>query len=218
MTISPDTKRERRRACVHTVRVWDERWLARFGGPDAGKKSRRFDFKLGVNLIIGPNGSGKSSLLELIWDNIAVKRRERRGMAMYCDAGMFRRFDFEKNNPRHISAEMMDSAASLQLHFSSTRHSHGETTAKLLEMFGQDKQRRFRAFLFDEPEQALDPAGLEVLRQLLLTRRINQVVIATHALPLILEPKFHVVELRPGYRRELAVAIMDYATQAAELL
>jgi predicted ATPase len=212
-------KQERRRACVHTVRVWDERWLKRFGGPDEGKKSRRFDFKPGVNLIVGPNGSGKSSLLELIWNNIAVKRKDRRGMAMFCDPGLFRRFDFEKDNPRgRTEGLMMMELSAIQMHFASTSHSHGETTAKLLEMLARDQQRHFRAYLFDEPEQALDPVGLMVLRQQLLHTGARQVILATHALPLILEPSFHVVELRLGYRRELAVAIMDYAAQAAEIL
>jgi predicted ATPase len=209
----------RERACVHTVRVWDKRWLKRFGGPDEGKKSRRFDFKPGVNLVIAPNGSGKSSLLELIWDNITVKRRDRHGMAMFCDPGPFRRVDFEKDNPRgRTHGLMMMELSAIQMHFASTVHSHGETTAKLLEMLARDKQQHFRAYLFDEPEQALDPVGLTVLRQQLLHTGARQVILATHALPLILEPSFHVVELRLGYRRELAVAIMDYAARATEFL
>ena len=211
-------RKERRKACVRIVRVWEERWLKRLGGPDAGKKSRRFDFQPGVNLIIGPNGSGKSSLLELIWDNIARKRRDRRGMVMFCDPGMFRKFDFERDNPRgRTEGVMMMEFAALQMHFASQGYSHGETTTQLLKMLGGDKQRRFRAYLFDEPEQALDPAGLEALRQQLLTGGASQVVIATHALPLILEPAFHVVELRPDYRRQLAMAVMDYAEMAAEV-
>lgn len=219
MTALAKTKKERRRACVRIVRVWEKHWLKRLSGPDEGKKSRRFDFQPGVNLIIGPNGSGKSSLIELIWGNIAVKRRDRRGMAMFCDPGMFRKFDFERDNPRgRTEGLMMMEFSAIQMHFASQCHSHGETTAKLLEMLMRDKQRSFRGYIFDEPEQALDPVGLMVLRQQLLHTSARQVIIATHALPLILEPSFHVVEMRPGYRHELAVAIMDYAQQAQELL
>ena len=212
-------KRQRHRACLHQLRIWDERWLKRLGGPDEGKKSRRFDFKPGVNIVIGPNGSGKSSLLELIFDSVGVARKDRRGFSLKGDAGMYQRFDFEKHNPRgRTDGLMMMDLHAMQMHFAATCHSHGETTAKLLEMLAQSKQAPYRSFLFDEPEQALDPVGLMVLRQQLLHTRARQIILATHALPLVLEPSFHVVELRLGYRRELVVAIMDYAARAAELL
>jgi len=212
-------KRQRKRACLHQLRIWDERWLKRLGGPDEGKKSRRFEFKPGVNIVIGPNGSGKSTLLELIFDSISVVKKDRRGVSLSGDPGMYQRFDFEKHNPRgRTDGFMMMDLHAMQMHFAATSHSHGETTAKLLEMLAQSKQAPYRSFLFDEPEQALDPVGLMVLRQQLLHTRARQVILATHALPLVLEPSFHVVELRPGYRRELAVAIMDYVARAAELL
>lgn len=171
----------------------------------------RFEFKPGVNLLIGANGAGKSSLLYAMRPKNNKDRElgefdlnEERG-SVSC---LF--FDFEKENPRTTTMETLMTQdrynfSNMVARLNSQFMSHGECQKVTLQTIFREAEDS--VLFLDEPEQALDHSALQILKALLQETTAPQVIIATHSPYLILDPRYHVVELTPGYRAEVAKTI-----------
>lgn len=147
-----------------------------------------FRFAPGVNVLAGPNGSGKSTLLRAIRDN----SRDIRAKADLCRT---RYLDFERQNPR-VQGHLADGIEMFQI--ASQFRSHGETTRP---MFAEIAKPGFRdsVALLDEPDQALDMAGIAELLSALRRSPARQVLISAHDPGIVLGNEFNVIELQPGY-------------------
>ena len=167
-----------------------------------------YEFKAGVNLLVGQNGCGKSSLLYAM--------RPRHAAEKLCTYELDRSkvkqvsllwLDFEKDNPRTKSMfdreiDGQDNFSRTVASFHSKFMSHGESSRMLLRTLEQEVTEE-NLVILDEPEQALDFAGLQELKRVLARLPVQQVIIATHSPWLILEPSYHVVELTPNYRKTI---------------
>lgn len=179
----------------------------------------KFDFKPGVNLLVGANGSGKSSLL------YAMRPKNNQN----GELGEFELFegrenvtcltyDFETQNPRTTTAETLMlqdryNLSNMVARLNSQFISHGECQKVTLNSIFRDV--RDSVLLLDEPEQALDHTALQLLKDLLRDTTAPQVIIATHSPYLILDPRYHVIELTPGHRdavRDALRALLQEAT------
>ena len=178
-------------AFLHSVKITDAPKLRRLGR----KNEIVFEFAPGVNVLAGPNGSGKSSLLQFLSQDYhdGVKIRAKKGGTRF--------FDFEKQNPRTqelctvpAGAYGFSLLARMQL-----AGSHGQVTSTILQVIA--KEPTAALYFLDEPEQALDTKQIEALASSLIAlgQAGGQAVLATHHPRLILEPSFHVIELRRGY-------------------
>lgn len=189
-------------ACVRTLRIYA--YYARRLEEDA--KQRTFHFKEGVNILCGPNGSGKSTLLEAI-EGCAGKGNERptkiKAELVDYDPGPFKKFDFEKDNPRCQNIVEAGGFAQFAFGMRAKFSSHGETTRELLRQLMDGFERA--CVLIDEPEQALDMQGLHKLVEQLKASKARQIIIASHSPNLILDPGFNVVELEEGYRTKVGL-------------
>lgn len=175
--------------------VFNGDWVKRLHGRTSVK------FKPGTNILIGPNGSGKSTILTVINQKrsftkekeIEIKLKNQQRFEFYY-------FDFEKQNPRSASKLFEDGGGYFQLasHFLS----HGETVKHLHE-FLLDSKVKGCLTLLDEPEQALDLDGVDVLMSYLQKTEATQVIIATHAMSLILNPEYNVIELEENYCKKV---------------
>ncbi len=171
-------------------------------------KQAEFSFYQGVTLLIGANGSGKSSLLRAMRPKTASGKFEvsEDDSVKY---GLY--FDFEKDNPRTSSFELLTakgemSFARMFARLDSEFDSHGETQRKILKTLARDATPE-HLVLLDEPEQALDYEGLVLLKQTLRELTSPYVVVATHSPYLILNPSFHVIELTTGYQDKIRSSI-----------
>ena len=161
-----------------------------------------FEFARGVNILAGPNGSGKSSLLQFISEG----NSDRKSVEVRVKKGRVRLFDFEKQNPRTLDPTAGPTGMygyGILAHMGMAG-SHGQITSRLLKIITMEPTEIL--YLLDEPEQALDSKQIEILAGSLiaLAKAGGQVVLATHYPRLILEPSFHVVELRRGYTTRIA--------------
>lgn len=194
-----------KKACVHRV------VLSRHFASRLGKKQKTFRFKPGVNILAGPNGSGKSTILEAIQDYVHhqkdTSRRKRLAVRVDVDPGPYLRFDFEHDNPR-IQSAFSESSAGMLVQLKSHFVSHGEMTNRLIGYLATDPKPGSCVCL-DEPEQALDMEGIRTLVRTLKRSKANQVIVATHAPALILEPAFNIIELRKGYRDAVGAHLQD---------
>jgi predicted ATPase len=173
----------------------------------------RYEFKPGINLLVGANGSGKSSLLHAL--------RPKNMDAKLCDLELDRSkvahprllfFDFEKDNPRTksltlLQADGLENFSRFSALFESKFLSHGESSRKLLRSLAAETKAEDIVVL-DEPEQALDFEGLQLLKAVLAELPTPQVIIATHSPFLILEPSYHAIELTPGYRETVRSSLL----------
>jgi predicted ATPase len=165
-------------------------------------KCHQLDFKLGPNLIIGPNGSGKSSLFNLL---TKPSKEDKETVKVKSVAGTYYALDFEKDNPR--KASYIDNGFQIASMFVS----HGESNQAIVKMIAKSDAKDCMIFM-DEPEQALDMEGIQILLESVRNSPASQIIIATHHPALIMNDVFHVVELEEGYRKK----VVDYIKSLAE--
>ena len=126
-------------------------------------------------------------------------------------------FDFEKDNPRTksltlLEAEGQENFSRFAALFESKFLSHGESSRKLLRSLAAETTAEDIVVL-DEPEQALDFEGLQLLKAVLAALPTPQVIIATHSPFLILEPAYHVIELTPNYRETVRNSLLGLLSE-----
>lgn len=186
-----------------------------------------FTFERGVTLLIGPNGSGKSTVLECLRSDMLAKdgpRKKADRASEWLIKGQplkVMNIDFEQDNPRVNKGGIMDLAdiVRMQRHFTTRGMSHGEVTRKILAEFDTKLESDTGYFvMFDEPEQALDLGGLRLLHQYLVKKRKkwHQMLISTHHPFLIAEPRFNIIEMVPGYRKEVLKALYEASTRSTQ--
>jgi predicted ATPase len=166
-------------------------------------RKHQLDFQLGPNLIIGPNGSGKSSIFDLLTN---PSKEVKETVKVESVAGKFYKFDFEKDNPR--KAGYVDKLFQVASMFAS----HGESNQAIIKMVAKDDAKDCIIFM-DEPEQALDMEGIELLIECVKRSPASQIIIATHHPALIMSDMFHVVELEDGYQDEVRDFIFNLAVE-----
>ena len=159
----------------------------------------KISFKPGPNVIIGENGSGKSSLFQVL---LQPSKEVKETCKVNSISGTYYAFDFEKDNPRKkgFISEMS--------HITSRFVSHGQSNQAIIKCMGQDDAKDCMFFL-DEPEQALDINGLELLISTVKKSKASQILIITHHPFIILDPIFNVIELTDGYYND----IVDFTKQ-----
>jgi predicted ATPase len=171
----------------------------------------KYTFKPGVNLLVGANGAGKSSLLYAMKPS-NNKKGEYGEFDLVEGSGqvscLF--YDFEKENPRTTTMETMMvqdryNFSNMVARFDSQFMSHGECQKITLRSIFRDVGKS--VLFLDEPEAALDHGGLQLLKTLLQEASAPQVVIATHSPYLILDPRYHVIELTPGHCAQVREAL-----------
>jgi ABC-type multidrug transport system ATPase subunit len=155
-----------------------------------------FEFLPGVNLLIGPNGSGKSTIIQSIKTFIKSKnQKDKSDIELITGNKNIFIFDFEKDSFRTKS---YFSSTNVKFQVSSMFSSHGETTKALINGLSSDNLENL-TLVFDEPDQALDIDGINLLIEQLKICKAEQIIMSVHHPALILS-NFHVIELEPGYK------------------
>ncbi len=149
------------------------------------------EFSPTLNILAGPNGSGKSTILRVLRDKDWAMREGCEVWREGDDNLDWVAFDSEQDNAR-----MHPGRGPLQL--VSTVGSHGQIQRRT---YGFLKERLTRGMLvmFDEPEAALDMAGMVDLVTLIKSRDDVQWILATHHPALWQIPGARIIELRPGH-------------------
>jgi predicted ATPase len=169
------------------------------------KQSRTFTFHPGVNLLVGPNGSGKSTVLRALKDVGSPHASSRKAVAKYVEHTIdehvtLKYFDFESQNPRTLS-HFVDTAFAFQV--ASKFQSHGEVNRLLGDGLFKAEHISGCLVLLDEPDQALDFLGARKLADMLASLPAKQAIVSVHHPVIVLDPRFHVIEMRPGYLEDM---------------
>ena len=181
-----------------------ERYAERVGATD----ERTITFESGINLLVGPNGSGKSTVIEAMMN--ATEGHEsgagNKGVVVATSgriSGHF--FDFEKGNLRTKATMSQGDLFFVQL--GSKMRSHGEMNRFVARGLLDERKVEGGAVFLDEPDQALDFDGVVQLVSWLRDCKAAQAIVAVHHPLLVLQPDFNVIEMREGYRDEMAAAL-----------
>lgn len=178
------------------------KWAKRVGA----KTKRTFEFKPGVNLLVGPNGSGKSSIIAAIRAHVTTKSdRERekleKEVRLTTNAIKIRVLDFEKDNPR-TKGGFMDA---IMFQVGSMYHSHGETNRAIIGGLSEDEFKD-KLVILDEPDQALDFDGANILLEQIRKCPAAQMLVSIHH-PVLVFSEFRAIELEQGYRARVREAM-----------
>jgi predicted ATPase len=188
------------------------KWAKRVGA----KRSRKFTFEPGVNLLVGPNGSGKSTVLQALMHKASSDKQNKNkeiSIDFVSDSVgrlSIKMFDFEKQSPRTRPDFVSGGGMAFQVgsHF----RSHGETNRDLVEGLVRSEEVDGALFLLDEPDQALDFEGIMELVEALKACKAIQTLVSVHHPGLVCDASFHGVEMVKGYRntvRERLRAILE---------
>jgi predicted ATPase len=131
-------------------------------------------------------------------------------MVIDTDAGPIGWYDFERDNVRTKSSFGENVFFEVAARFAS----HGEVVRSVLSSLGHDDGlTEDYVFLLDEPDQALDFAGVRDLIVVLWEMKPGQIIVAAHHPLVLFERKFNVVEMAPGFlagvRKSLTAALGD---------
>jgi predicted ATPase len=216
--MSSRRKRDIKMPAPYLRRIWLD--PARIPNPEAYpfclpflRDSFELSFDAAVTIIVGENGTGKSTLLEGIaalagYDEAgggkgympidhsnavekmggALSQALRAGWLPKITNGWFFRAESFFSVARYL-----DSAGSPYANFLS--HSHGEGFMR----FFEERCQRQGLFIFDEPESALSPSRqIEFLKLLQMMDKSErcQVIMATHAPPLMAYPNATLLRLK----------------------
>ena len=148
-----------------------------------------------VNILAGPNGSGKSTILRVMRDRDWAQENEcqswREGEANLEWVA----FDGEQDNPRFKPGRG-------PLQFISHVGSHGEVQKRVY-AFLYERIEPGMLVMLDEPEAALDMAGISQLIAYIAQRGDVQWVIASHHPAIWKIPGARLIELRPGHVKQM---------------
>ena len=169
------------------------------------KKPKKFNFKTGVNLLVGPNGSGKSTVLEAIYEK-SCRPFSYAEVETSGPVGVYY-FDLEKGNVRTKNTLDNDGLAGFQVmsHF----RSHGQVNKDLVKGLLDSEKIRDGVSMLDEPDQALDYDGIISLSSWLSRSKAKQIIVSVHNPLLVLDPSFHVIEMRRGYCKKMRNSIRE---------
>ena len=149
------------------------------------------EFSPGINVLAGPNGSGKSTVLRVLRDRAWATREECEIWREGEENLEFVAFDSEQDNARFKPGRG-------PLQFISTAGSHGQVQLRTYG-FLRDRISRGSLVMLDEPEAALDMAGIVNLVETIKARSDVQWILATHHPALWQIPGARIIELRPGH-------------------
>ena len=152
-------------------------------------------FQEGINVLIGPNGSGKSTILRALCNCTECQIHS-------LDDTQILYFNPESMNPHHPDYYPHD-VREMVLKTRGLFSSHGEILRAAL--FSLPIQKG-AVFLVDEPETGQDIDGIKRIRKGFerIVASGGQIIAATHH-PIMMQ-NTHLIELLPGYAKELKKA------------
>jgi predicted ATPase len=165
-----------------------------------GERSE-FTFMPGANVICGPNGSGKSTVLNAIVPRPGFPNRVKSEIEFDVPTKLeIYRSEVDGNTHKGY----FDEDVSMGLQIAAMRISRGQGQAAYLGNFikkSKEAEKGSLCLLLDEPDAAMDFAGVVALSALIFhISRSQQVILTAHAFPIIVNPLYHHIELVPEYR------------------
>lgn len=183
------------------------------------KEPYTISFQPGVNILSSPNGHGKSSLLAMIMDRITTPEHKEHVQMSAEKGSRFFHFPVSQMSPKamvHNSKPSGDGHINeLAFWMSRINLSHGQSTRELIDDIKTiSKDLTSLTLLIDEPELALDALGIEMLMKFLATYATStdiQFIVVTHHPFLLLDKRFHQIEMDPqsGYLENVKRVTMN---------